>query len=217
MRYVGRLFRLAFLAPDVVEAIVEGRQPISLTAEAVTRNIEMPLEWRSQKTSETFSSPGIGTEFLAHREKSKLCGTTRHMSSLRCRRGGRIAPTGALFAAIQGEFLKSETDGMDPRPLICGLAMGRRCAGNIRKARRVRDGSYNDRIDLAKSAFAVSGADGSGRVVMRRQLRPAQILSFMRGLPRCTVGMEASGGAQLWLLRSDENEDHLLPAADEER
>jgi transposase len=72
-------------------------------------------------------------------------------------------------------------------------------------------------IDLAKSAFAVSGADGSGRVVMRRQLRPARILSFMRRLPRCTVGMEASGGAQLWLLRSDENEDHLLPAADEER
>ena len=53
-------------------------------------------------------------------------------------------------------------------------------------------------IDLAKSAFAVSGADSSGRVVMRRQLRRAQVLSFMRGLPRCTVGMEASGGAQYW-------------------
>jgi hypothetical protein len=46
VRYVGRLFRLAFLAPDIVEAIVEGRQPISLTAEAVTRNIEMPLKIR---------------------------------------------------------------------------------------------------------------------------------------------------------------------------
>ncbi len=53
-------------------------------------------------------------------------------------------------------------------------------------------------IDLAKSAFAVSGADRSGRVVMRRQLRRTQVLSFMRGLPRCTVGMEASGGAQYW-------------------
>jgi hypothetical protein len=30
VRYVGRLIRLAFLAPDIVEAIVEGRQePIS--------------------------------------------------------------------------------------------------------------------------------------------------------------------------------------------
>jgi transposase len=43
-------------------------------------------------------------------------------------------------------------------------------------------------IDLAKSAFVVSGADSSGRVVMRRQLWRAQVLSFMRGLPRCTVG-----------------------------
>jgi transposase len=33
---------------------------------------------------------------------------------------------------------------------------------------------------------------------MRRQLRRAQVLSFMRGLPRCVVGLEASGGAQYW-------------------
>ena len=51
VRYVGRLIRLAFLAPDIVESIVEGRQPTSLTAEALTRHIEMPLEWRSQKTA----------------------------------------------------------------------------------------------------------------------------------------------------------------------
>jgi hypothetical protein len=46
VRYVGRLIRLAFLAPDIVEAIVEGRQRASLTAEALTRHIELPLEWR---------------------------------------------------------------------------------------------------------------------------------------------------------------------------
>ena len=50
-------------------------------------------------------------------------------------------------------------------------------------------------IDLAKNVFAVCGADSSGRVLMRRQLRRAQVLSFMRGLPRCVVGMEASGGS----------------------
>ena len=50
VRYVGRLIRLAFLAPDIVESIVEGRQPTSLTAEALTRHIELPLEWRSQET-----------------------------------------------------------------------------------------------------------------------------------------------------------------------
>jgi len=51
---------------------------------------------------------------------------------------------------------------------------------------------------LAKNVFAVCGAESSGRLVMRRQLRRAQVLSFMRGLPRCVVGMEASGGAQYW-------------------
>src|ERR1700724_2793549 len=54
-------------------------------------------------------------------------------------------------------------------------------------------------IDLAKNVFAVCGAESSGRVVMRRQLlRRAQVLGFMRGLPRCVVGMEATGGAQYW-------------------
>jgi hypothetical protein len=39
-------------------------------------------------------------------------------------------------------------------------------------------------IDLAKNVFAVRGADGSGRVVMRRQLRRVCRCSAMRGLPR---------------------------------
>ncbi len=50
-------------------------------------------------------------------------------------------------------------------------------------------------IDLAKSVFAVSGADRRGRVIVRRQLRRA------RGLPRCTVGMETTGGAHYWARR----------------
>jgi hypothetical protein len=51
VRYVGRLIRLAFLAPDIVESIVEGRQPTTLTAEALTRRIELPLSWCAQKTA----------------------------------------------------------------------------------------------------------------------------------------------------------------------
>ena len=51
VRYVGRLIRLAFLAPEIVEAIVEGRQPVTLTAEALTRRIELPLSWCSQRTA----------------------------------------------------------------------------------------------------------------------------------------------------------------------
>jgi len=50
VRYVGRLIRLAFLAPDIVESIVEGRQPNTLTAEALTRRIELPLSWCAQRT-----------------------------------------------------------------------------------------------------------------------------------------------------------------------
>jgi site-specific DNA recombinase len=58
VRYVGRLIRLAFRAPDIVDAIVEGRQPANLTPEAVTRHIEIPLEWRSQKTALNIQGPG---------------------------------------------------------------------------------------------------------------------------------------------------------------
>ncbi len=49
VRYVGRLIRLAFLAPNIVESIVEGRQPTTLTAEALTRRIELPLSWCTQR------------------------------------------------------------------------------------------------------------------------------------------------------------------------
>jgi site-specific DNA recombinase len=51
VRYVGRLIRLAFLAPDIVASIVEGRQPTTLTAEALTRRIELPLSWSAQRAA----------------------------------------------------------------------------------------------------------------------------------------------------------------------
>jgi hypothetical protein len=49
VRYVGRLIRLAFLAPPIVELIAQGRQPAELTAEMLTRRIVLPLEWEAQK------------------------------------------------------------------------------------------------------------------------------------------------------------------------
>jgi hypothetical protein len=51
VRYVSRLIRLAFLAPDIVESIVDGRQPSDLTAQTLTRRIAIPLDWRLQKTA----------------------------------------------------------------------------------------------------------------------------------------------------------------------
>jgi hypothetical protein len=52
----------------------------------------MPLEWRSQKAVLNISSPGIGTEFPAYREKIEVRRHDSTLSSLRCRWGGRIAP-----------------------------------------------------------------------------------------------------------------------------
>jgi len=46
-RYVGRIFRHAFLAPDIVQAIVDGRQPHDLSLEKLSRNL--PLSWVEQR------------------------------------------------------------------------------------------------------------------------------------------------------------------------
>jgi site-specific DNA recombinase len=58
--YVSWLIRLAFLAPDIVEAIIQGNHPPDLTAQTlITRRIELPLQWEAQKpalpTFERFS------------------------------------------------------------------------------------------------------------------------------------------------------------------
>jgi site-specific DNA recombinase len=47
-RSVRRLIPLGFLAPRIVEAIAEGRQPVDLTLEALTRRIDLPLLWSAQ-------------------------------------------------------------------------------------------------------------------------------------------------------------------------
>jgi len=45
---VSRTIRLAFLAPDIVEAILAGRQPVELTPRHLMRG-ELPLEWHRQR------------------------------------------------------------------------------------------------------------------------------------------------------------------------
>ncbi len=50
-------------------------------------------------------------------------------------------------------------------------------------------------LDLVKTVFQVHGADGSGRAVLRKKLRRAQVLEFFSQLPSCVVAMEACGGA----------------------
>jgi transposase len=53
-------------------------------------------------------------------------------------------------------------------------------------------------IDLAKQVFQVHGVDYQGKVVLRKQLRRNQMLSFFATLPPCLIGMEACGGAHYW-------------------
>ena len=47
--YVTRLMRLAFLAPDIVEAILDGGQPVELTTKQLLRDVDLPLDWREQR------------------------------------------------------------------------------------------------------------------------------------------------------------------------
>ena len=53
-------------------------------------------------------------------------------------------------------------------------------------------------IDLAKNVFQLHGVDERGRVVMRRQVRRAQLVGFIAQLPPCVIGMEACASAQQW-------------------
>jgi transposase len=53
-------------------------------------------------------------------------------------------------------------------------------------------------IDLAKSVFQVHGVDSQEKVVLRKQLRRAQLLDYFKKLPPCLIGMEACGGAHYW-------------------
>jgi len=46
---VGRTLRLAFLAPDIVEAIISGREPPTLTITRLMRLGRLPLSWAEQR------------------------------------------------------------------------------------------------------------------------------------------------------------------------
>ena len=57
-QYVSRLIRLAFLAPEMVERIVAGRQPPELTAQALrTGRFDIPVDWAVQKRALGFAQP----------------------------------------------------------------------------------------------------------------------------------------------------------------
>ncbi|WP_281020127.1 recombinase family protein [Minwuia sp. IMCC3060] len=46
---IGRILNLAYLAPDIVEAILDGRQPPALTVYGLGRMSSLPLDWSEQR------------------------------------------------------------------------------------------------------------------------------------------------------------------------
>jgi len=55
-RHLERIARLAYLAPDIVRAVMEGRQPRSLNARTLARLGSLPLGWAEQRTKLGFAS-----------------------------------------------------------------------------------------------------------------------------------------------------------------
>ena len=53
-------------------------------------------------------------------------------------------------------------------------------------------------LDLAKNVFQAHGVDMDGRVVITKQLRRSQVLTFFTKLSPCLVGMEACATGHHW-------------------
>ena len=68
-------------------------------------------------------------------------------------------------------------------------------------------------LDLAKNVFQIHGIDEAGEVVVRKQLRRAQVLGFFAGLSRCVIGLEACATAHHWAreLKALGHDVRLMP------
>ncbi len=78
--YVSRVLRLTLLAPEIVEAILDGRQPAELQLDDLLEGF--PLEWKQQV--ELWSSPYIGPHTITNEpsqlgqiDPPRLCAGTR--------------------------------------------------------------------------------------------------------------------------------------------
>lgn len=68
-------------------------------------------------------------------------------------------------------------------------------------------------LDIAKRVFQIHGIDERGAVVVRRQLRRGQVLSYFASLPPCLVGLEACATGHHWgrELRALGHDVRLIP------
>ena len=53
--YFTRVVRLSYLAPDITQAILDGRQPRDLTAEKLLAHSRLPLTWHEQRSTLSFA------------------------------------------------------------------------------------------------------------------------------------------------------------------
>ncbi len=49
-KHLLRLARVAWLAPDIISAILDGQQPVQLTARHLLRCADIPMEWQQQRS-----------------------------------------------------------------------------------------------------------------------------------------------------------------------
>jgi transposase len=70
-------------------------------------------------------------------------------------------------------------------------------------------------LDLAKNVFQVHGVGADGGVVVRRQVRRGQMLTFFSSLAPCLVGIEACASAHHWAreLMALGHQVRLMPPA----
>jgi transposase len=68
-------------------------------------------------------------------------------------------------------------------------------------------------IDTSKALFTLHGVDGTGRAVLRRELKRHQVEPFFKALPPREIALEACGGSHHWgrVLSSLGHRVHLIP------
>jgi transposase len=71
-------------------------------------------------------------------------------------------------------------------------------------------------FDISKNVFQIHGIEAAEKVVVRKQIRRAQVMKFFEALPPCLVGMEACATAHYWAreLTKLGHEVRLMPAKD---
>jgi transposase len=71
-------------------------------------------------------------------------------------------------------------------------------------------------LDIAKNVFQVHGIDAAEKVVVRKQLRRGQVMTFFEALAPCLIGMEACATAHYWAreLTKLGHQVRLMPAKD---